>query len=386
MSKTTEQNLKERFAPNVDGVYRILDIDGSVIGADPDLPEDTLKRMFRGMLQIRITDTRMLNMQRQGRIGFYGMATGQEAAVIGSAEPLEARDWLFPALREGGAAIYRGARLADMIAQNIGNAKDFVKGRQMPVHFSDRAVNHVSWSSVIATQLPQATGAAYAAKLRGDDIVTVGYLGDGASSEGDFHVALNFAAVYNTPTVFFCQNNQWAISVPFSDQTASDGVAAKAVAYGFDGIRVDGNDVLAVCEAMKAAVDKARSGGGPTLIEALTYRRHGHSSSDDPTKYRPEGQADAWAEKDPIDRFRSYLTDRGIWTQEWEDQITAEIKEELDDAVKDAEAAGDPDIRTMFEDVWGGELPAALQAQYDELMEDDKDRTEKRTDDGAFPL
>src|SRR5581483_3667589 len=251
-----------------------------------ELGADRLRELYKYMQLIRAIDHRMLALQRQGRIAFCGLTTGQEAAVVGSGAAVEKDDWVFPALREAGVALLRGFPVSRFFAQMFGNAHDVLKGRMQPMHFADRSVNQVSWSSCIATQLPHAVGAAYAMKLRKDGRVALGYLGDGATSEHDFHVALNFAGVWRVRCVFVCQNNQWAISVPFSKQTASDGVAVKAAAYGMPGVRVDGNDLLAVHAAVKEAADRARSGGGPSLVEAVTYRMSGHSSSDDPTRYR----------------------------------------------------------------------------------------------------
>ncbi|HSE39303.1 MAG TPA: thiamine pyrophosphate-dependent dehydrogenase E1 component subunit alpha, partial [Acidobacteriota bacterium] len=191
----------------------------------------------------------MLTLQRQGRIGFYGTATGEEAAVIGSAFALKPDDWIFPALRQGGAALLRGYPLVEYISQCMGNAADKTKGRQMPSHYCSRPANFVSWSSCIGTQIPHAVGAAWAMKIQGHKNVAVAYMGDGATSQGDFHVAMNFAGVFKVPVVFFCQNNQWSISVNIKQQTASETISMKAEAYGFKGVTVDGNDVLAVYSA-----------------------------------------------------------------------------------------------------------------------------------------
>src|SRR5262245_9601584 len=236
--------------------------------AEKILAKEDLIRIYSEMLRLRILDQRMLTLQRQGRIGFYGTATGEEAAVIGSAFALRADDWIFPALRQGGAALLRGYPLVEYISQCMGNSMDATKGRQMPSHYCYRPANFVSWSSCIGTQIPHAVGAAWAMKIEKKDSIAVAYMGDGATSEGDFHVAMNFAGVFKIPVVFFCQNNQWSISVNIKQQTASESIAIKAVAYGFEGVRVDGNDVLAVYQATKEAVDNARQGKGPSLIEA----------------------------------------------------------------------------------------------------------------------
>jgi pyruvate dehydrogenase E1 component alpha subunit/2-oxoisovalerate dehydrogenase E1 component alpha subunit len=224
----------------------MLQILNQSAAADEILPKEELIRIYEQLLRLRMLDQRMLTLQRQGRVGFYGTASGEEAAIIGSAYALHAEDWIFPALRQGGAALLRGYPLVEYISQCMGNALDRTKGRQMPSHYASRAANFVSWSSCIATQLPHAVGAAWAMKMRGDKNVAIAYMGDGATSEGDFHCAMNFAGVFKVPVVFFCQNNQWSISVNIKEQTASESIAIKAVAYGFEGTVVDGNDVLAV--------------------------------------------------------------------------------------------------------------------------------------------
>jgi pyruvate dehydrogenase E1 component alpha subunit/2-oxoisovalerate dehydrogenase E1 component alpha subunit len=224
------------------------------------------------------------------------------------------------------------------------------------MHFSDRKVNSVAWSSVIGTQLPHAMGAAYAAKLLRHDTVCVGYIGDGGTSSGDFHAALNFAAVWKVPAVFFCQNNQWAISVPLAAQTASSSIAVKAVAYGMPGIRVDGNDLLAVIAAQREAVERARSGGGPTLIESVTFRMGGHSSSDDPTRYRDAAQVELWETRDPVARFAAWLRGKGLLTDAHLERWTGEINDEISAAVTAAEALPPPGIDSIFTDVYA-EMP-----------------------------
>lgn len=331
-----------------------------------DLTSDQLQELYRWMLLVRVLDQRMLNLQRQGRIGFYGTVTGEEAAVIGSAYALQPQDWIFPALRQGGAALMRGMPLSLYIAQCYGNSLDIQKGRQMPCHYSYKPANFVAWSSNIGTQLPHAVGMAYAAKIKKDPVVALAYLGDGATSEGDFHAAANFAGVWKVPVVFFCQNNQWAISVSLQQQTASESIAIKSVAYGFAGVRVDGNDVLAVYAVTKEAVEQARSGGGPTLTEAVTYRIGAHSSSDDPTRYRSSEEVEAWKQRDPVERFKQYLKEKNIWTEEFEAQLQDELNERISQAIKEAEAAPAPSVETIFEDVYA-QTPWHLRQQLDSL-------------------
>ncbi len=332
------------------------------------------------MLRVRLLDEKMLLMQRQGRIAFFGPSSGQEAAIIGSGFVARREDWIFPALREGGVLLLRGFPLEKYFGQLFGNCLDVEKGRQQPMHFSSGEHKYVSLSSVIATQLPQAAGAAYAAKIRKDDCVVFGYLGDGATSEHDFHVALNFAAVWKAPVVFVCQNNQWAISVPFEKQTKSDGVAIKAKAYGMPGVAVDGNDVLAVILATREAHARARAGGGPTLLELVTYRRGGHSSSDDPTRYRDESRVEPWLLVDPLDRFRDWLIAQGQLTPAIEARMRDELTTIMNQALATAEAADKPPIETLFTDVYAS-MPPHLRQQMLEVQGDGSGTAE-----GAFPL
>src|SRR5437667_1195780 len=333
----------------------------------PPIPREVLLRLYREMVRLRTLDERMMTLQRQGRVGFYGACTGQEAATLASAIALEASDWIFPALREGGAMLLRGFPLVPYLCQIFGNSGDETKGRQMPSHMASKSVNQVSGSSCIGTQLPQAVGAAMAAKVRGDRTVIAAYMGDGATSEGDFHVAMNFAGVFKAPVVFICQNNHWAISVPTSKQTASESIAIKAQAYGFPGVKVDGNDALAVHAAVKEAVDRARSGGGPTLVECETYRIGAHSSSDDPTRYRDEREVERWKQRDPIDLLRGRLQSWGMWSAREEDELRAKLLEEVNAAIAEAEKKPEPPRESLFDDVYSN-APWSLREQREELL------------------
>jgi len=326
------------------------------------LEKQDLIRLYEAMLRIRLLDQRMLMLQRQGRVGFYGTATGEEAAIVGSAYALRPEDWIFPALRQGGAALMRGYPLVEYIAQCMGNALDGTKGRQMPSHYCYRPANFVSWSSCIATQIPHAVGAAWAMKLKGDKSIAIAYMGDGATSESDFHVAMNFAGVFKIPVLFFCQNNQWSISVSLKQQTASESIAIKAEAYGFSGTRVDGNDVVAVYNATREAVDNIRAGKGPHLVEALTYRMGAHSSSDDPRLYREDAEVEEWKRKDPIARFLKVLQQQGIWSIEQQESLEERLNTEILAAVDEAEKAGPPPVASLFDDVFS-KLPPHLQEQ-----------------------
>lgn len=331
------------------------------------LPDGELVRAYRAMVLIRTLDERMMTLQRQGRIGFYGACTGQEAACIGSALALRPSDWLFPALREGAAMLLRGFPLVPYLAQIFGNSGDLTKGRQMPSHQAARSVNQVSWSSCIGTQLTQAVGAAWAAKLKKDDAVVMAFMGDGATSSADFHSAMNFAGVYRAPVVFVCQNNHWSISLPTERQTASESIAIKAKAYGFPGVKVDGNDVEAVHAAAAEAVSRARDGSGPTLIEAETYRIGAHSSSDDPTRYRDPREVETWRARDPLDLARGRLEERRLWNAADEQSLRAELLAEVNAAIEQAERLPPPPPESLFEDLYAEE-PWNVTEQRRELL------------------
>jgi len=349
-------------------LFQVLREDGTADPAtDPLLDPKDMLAMHREMVRVRLLDERMLMRQRQGKVGFFGMITGQEATPIATAFATEKKDWIFPALRENSIMLARGFALQKWLAQVYGNEADVLKGRQMPSHMSGREVNQVSWSSCIGPQIPQAVGAAWAAKLKGDDVVTVGFMGDGATSEADFHCGLNFAGVYQTPCVLICQNNHWAISVASSQQTASATFAVKAHAYGIPGIRVDGNDVLALYRVIREAADRARRGDGPTFIEAVTYRIGPHSSSDDPTRYRSEEEVAIWRKRDPIARLEQYLMAQGLLSPEAREQMESEITEEILTAIGKVESLPRPARETLFTDVYE-DVPWHLKEQQEELL------------------
>jgi pyruvate dehydrogenase E1 component alpha subunit/2-oxoisovalerate dehydrogenase E1 component alpha subunit len=351
-------------------------------GIDPGIDPELLDRLYRAMLFQRLLDGRMMNLQRQGRIGFYGTATGQEATTFGAAAALENDDWVFPGLREGGILLWRGFPLESYLSQLFGNLGDSLGGHQMPCHYADRSVDVVSWSSCIGTQLPHAVGMAYAARYLGHTKIAAAFMGDGATSSGEFHAAMNFAGVWQAPVVFICQNNHWAISVPVAKQTAVKDISLKAPGYGMPGVRVDGNDVLGVYLAVREAATRAREGNGPTFIEAVTYRMGGHSSSDDPTRYRDEAEVKTWGEKDPLVRFRRYLESCGTWDAEKEEQTTSEATERIGTAIKKAEAHEMPALETMFDDVYAG-MPWNLEEQRKWLLDSGGP---EGPDEGSFPL
>lgn len=347
--------------------HRVLDPQGQVVGPLPDASVDTLLAMYRMMMTIRLLDERMMILQRQGRIGFYGACTGQEVPPIATAAAIEPTDWIFPALREGAAMLYRGFDLETYVCQVFGNRGDVLRGRQMPSHYADRRVSVVSWSSCIATQLPQAVGAAWAAKIRGDRTITVGFMGDGATSEADFHYALNFAGVYRVPCILICQNNHWSISVPTAQQTRARTIAEKAHAYGLPLARVDGNDALAVYGAVREAAARARAGGGATFIEMLTYRIGAHSSSDDPRVYRDERDVEEWKKRDPIERYRRFLIAAGHWSEAQDATQKSELEAMILATVQRAEKHPPPDRDTLFEDVYA-QRPWHLEEQREAFL------------------
>jgi pyruvate dehydrogenase E1 component subunit alpha len=337
-------------------VLRVISSDGrSNESIDIGLSESDLKKMYGAMVVTRVLDTRGMNLQRQGRIGFYVPCAGQEAAQIGSAFVLRSDDWTFPTYRDLGVAVIRGIPVKKIFAHLFGNSDDSMLGRQMPSHWGYKEINFASVASPIATHLPVATGVAISMKMKNKDTMVLAYHGDGATSEGDFHIAYNFAGVNRAPIVFICENNGWAISLPVAKQTAVGALADKAAAYGFAGVRVDGNDVLAVYAATHEAAATARRGEGPTMIECLTYRMGPHSTSDDPNRYRSKEEIEAWRQKDPIERFRAHLEQRGIWSKEYEENVRTVAEGEINSAIQDEEKASSPDDRTMFEDVFADE-------------------------------
>jgi len=334
----------------------ILDSDGNLDTAlEPDIVPDDLKRLYRAMLLGRRLDERMLRLQRQGRIGTFAPIKGQEASQMGSVFTLQLTDWMVPSFRETAAMLWRGWPIEKLLMFFAGR----LEGGQPAPDQRDSPI-----TIPVATQLPHAVGLAYAAQYRGDQAVVMVYFGDGATSEGDFHEALNVAGVWHVPVVFVCQNNQWAISVPLKKQTHSRTLAQKALAYGFPGIQVDGNDVLAVYAASREAVERARAGDGPTLVECVTYRLGVHTTADDPTKYRSEEEVKQWERKDPLTRFGAYLEKKNLLERGLEEEIDAEIA----GAVQRFEAAPPADPLTMFDHVYA-DMPPHLQAQRAELAE-----------------
>jgi pyruvate dehydrogenase E1 component alpha subunit len=319
---------------------------------DPGLSPQEVLELYRHMVTTRVLDERLVQLQRQGRVGFHVGSLGEEAAIIGSAYPMRKQDFLFPCYREFGAALMRGLELQVFVHNMFGNAKDTVRGRQMPDHYTCRRVGWGSISSPVGTQITQAVGFAWGAKIQKQDIATLAYFGDGATSSSDFHSGMNFAGVFKIPTIFFCRNNGWAISVPTERQTASRTFSEKASAYGIAGVRVDGNDLFAVVSVVQRALERGLRGEGPTLIEAITYRMGGHSTNDDPNRYRASDALEPWTSRDPIGRVRAYLEQQNQWDGAEEERLIADIGQRFREAVAAAERTPPPPLETMFEDVY----------------------------------
>jgi len=350
-------------------LLRILDPDGKVCRPElePAIAGPELRRMLEAMIESSLLDERLLRFQRQGRIGFYLTAWGEEATMIGPVWALRPTDWIFSCYREQAALLFRGYPMRTMMCQLYGNAEDPVKGRQLPAHHTARDLNFVSVSSVVGTQIPHAVGMALAAKMRGSDDVSLVYFGDGATSTGDFHVSCNLAAVHKAPCLFFLRNNGWAISTPRAIQTASATLAQKAVAYGMKSVLVDGNDILALIAVTAEAAARARAGEGPTLIEAVTYRRGAHTSSDDPSVYRDPDEPKAWEASDPIRRFRAYCEAKGVWSSGDDERLRKELDARFAALVRDAESvAPRPPLASLFDDVYA-ERPWHIEEQARDL-------------------
>jgi 2-oxoisovalerate dehydrogenase E1 component alpha subunit len=346
---------------------RVLNLDGSINGdLEPQLSDEELLKWMELMVTLRNLDERGMNLQRQGRIGFHIPTRGQEAHIAVAAA-IEDRDWIFPAYREHGCALYRGYPLEKIVNHLFANEKDPQKGRRLPGLFGDRDIRFVNPSAPVGTQIIHAVGAGYAAKYAGDDVITVVFFGDGATSSNDFHSGMNFAGVFKTPTILICQNNGWAISMPSKEQTAAEDIVDKAEGYGMPGIQVDGNDPLALYTVVKDSAERARNGEGPTFIESLTYRMGPHTSSDDPSRYRDElGESEEWRRKDPIDRFKNYLIDKKIITESDFQDLEDKVNDKLRDLINEASEVPKPGIESIFTDVYS-EMPWHLEEQLDEL-------------------
>jgi 2-oxoisovalerate dehydrogenase E1 component alpha subunit len=363
--------------PLTTALVRVLGEDNKAVGGwDPKLDPGTLRKMLRDMVTVRIFDDRMYRSQRQGKTSFYMKCTGEEAIAVAAQTALDREDMHFPTYRQQGLLVARGYPLTEMMNQIYSNKGDKLKGRQLPIMYSDKAHGFFSISGNLATQFPQAVGWAMAAAIKRDSRIAMGWVGDGATAEGDFHSAMTFAAVYNAPVVLAVVNNQWAIS-SFSGIAGAERAtfAQRAVGYGVAGLRVDGNDALAVYAAVKWAAERARANGGPTLIEFFTYRAEGHSTSDDPSGYRPTNEAKAWPLGDPIERLKAHLLATGEWDEERHAAMTAECDAAVRAAQKESEKLGilpeqgKDGIETMFDDVYA-DVPWHIAEQRDAALEE----------------
>jgi pyruvate dehydrogenase E1 component alpha subunit len=348
----TIQQVDPGLAP-----YQVLDVEGNLVGEVPHLSAERMLSLYRFMQLGRAFSNKIIALQRQGRATTFGSLVGQEATAVGLAAPLRQEDWLTTSYRE----------IASL----------FVKGVPIPtVAYSFRGFTPENWPGelhclpiqiVIGTQMLHAVGLAMAAKIAGDPVVAVGVCGDGATSEGDFNEALNFAGVYQAPVVLVVQNNGWAISVPRQRQSAAQTLAARGAGFGIPSRLVDGNDILAVYDVMQQAVERARSGGGPTLVETLTYRIGAHTTADDPTRYRDPAEVEAWRAKDPIARFQKFLARRDLLNEDRARQIVEEVEEEVNEAIRIAEAMP-PMAPDSFFDYTSATLTPRLQEQRADLL------------------
>jgi pyruvate dehydrogenase E1 component alpha subunit len=347
----------------VSELFSVIGHDGTPDAGVPEgLRDKDLLEIFRWLLLLRTFDERAVALQRQGRIGTYGLYWGEEATQAGPLYACEDADWVFPSYRQNAIGILRGVPASVILAwwRGYGGVHGF---------WNPRAHRVAPICVPIATHLPHAVGLAWAAKIKGQPITSLVWFGDGATSEGDFHEAMNFAAVFKTGTVFFCTNNQWAISTPFAKQTATATIAEKAAAYGMPGVRVDGFDPIACWKVTRDALERARAGEGPTLIEAFTYRIKAHATADDPSLYRDQSESERWAAREPVGRTASYLKRLGVLTDAAERGMRAEAQEQVAAAVEEMEAIGQPDREILFEHVYAGDAPQSFAEALEELRE-----------------
>jgi 2-oxoisovalerate dehydrogenase E1 component alpha subunit len=352
--------------------FRVMDQCGEIINSEyENIPKPVALKILKTMIQIRECDERFLKAQREGNISFYMTCTGEEASTCASSAALSDEDYIYPQYREAGCLLYRGFTIQEMANQLTANEFDNGKGRQMPVHYGSKKLNFQTVSSPLCTQVPQASGAGYHFRVKNLDKIALTYFGEGAASEGDFHAALNFASVLRSQTLFFCRNNMYAISTPIDEQYNGDGIAARGIAYGMNTVRIDGNDVFAVYNAVKSARQLIIDTKRPVLIECMSYRGGDHSTSDYSKMYRDNEEMKKWHEYlqvigDPIKRFNEYLLKKGWTTQNECKDLVEEAKTEVRSSLKKAMNCKKPSIDTLFEDVYE-KMPHHLVAQKEQL-------------------
>ncbi|KAK7579880.1 hypothetical protein V9T40_000509 [Parthenolecanium corni] len=345
-------------------IYRLLDVDGELLNASefPSIDKNLVQRFYKYMRTLKEVDKILYECQRQGRISFYMTGYGEEGVQIGSAAGLNDDDLVFPQYRETGVLLWRGFTIDQCIDQCFGNKKDAGKGKQMPIHYGSKDHHYVTVSSPLGTQLPQAVGAAYSYKMMKNKKCTIVYFGEGAASEGDAHAAFNFAATLQCPIIFFCRNNGYAISTPATEQYRGDGIAGRGSAYGIAALKVDGNDVLGVYKATRIARNYAVENNSPIIVEAMTYRRGHHSTSDDSTAYRRQEEIDQWKKLDPIVRLQNFMEKYGMWDNELQSKWVESIRKQILNSVVQSEKVKKPKWQEMFSDVYH-DLPPHLQEQ-----------------------
>jgi TPP-dependent pyruvate/acetoin dehydrogenase alpha subunit len=325
-----------------------------------------LIKIYRLLVQTRLFEARVVALNRQGKISIYATSEGEEAIAVAAASAMGPGDWLFPDYRSTGALFARGVSMSAYLSQLLGTGCDLSKGRQMPTHYASRDLRVASVSTPVGNGIVHAVGLAWAVKLRKGGEVVLVLFGDGATSSDGFHAGMNIAGVHRLPVVFLCRNNQYAISLPLSMQTASKTIAVKAAAYGFEGVQVDGNDALAVYNAARIAFDRARAGDGPTLIEAVSYRLGSHTTSDDARRYRADEQVSQWRQRDSLESLRLHLSSHGLWDDNKESDLRDALGREIDAAVDRALAEPPPPVSSLFEDVYS-DVPPHLQRQREDL-------------------
>jgi len=351
-------------------LYQIIDEEGvpnSQLISKVNLSKEKLLEMYKHMLIVRILDGWLMRLQRMGRAAIHAPNEGQEAIAVGVAHASEKQDYFFPTYRDLGLMIVRGAPIREILNRWLANAQDPLKGHEFAI-YGGKKYNIVPTTTPVSVHLAAATGFAHAAKIRKDDLVVFAFLGDGATSKGDFHESVNWAGVFKLPIVYVCQNNQYAISLPVKRQTASETISIKAIAYGIKGMRIDGNDILAVYTAAKEARESARN-GMPVLMECVTYRLGSHTTADDPGRYRTQEEVEQMRKKEPLKRFKNYLISMGVLTEKEDEEMRKEIEKEIEEEVKIALTVPPLHVRAIFEDVYS-EMPWHLKEEMEEVVKE----------------